>query len=205
MSMSVHNKTTILDLQSVHEVFSVGVGHFPLDVPLHTGAWCLDVPLHTGIHGGMVPDAEHYVVTVLRIPTNRMLSLISRTTKYKNPAVLTTLYKSLEYCLTIWNPQYNKDKFLLERIQHLFTWIFPHLRPLPYETRLCQLGLWPLEERRNRADQVIKTDEGIVFHSLVTFFQKGRRHFNQRAHLEIGKEALSMRFTFVLLFPQGHQ
>jgi len=170
--MSVHNKTTILDLQSVHKVFSVGVGHFPLDVPLHTGAWCLDVPLHAGIHGGMVPDAEHYVVTVLRIPTNRMLNLISRTTKYKNPAVLTTLYKSLEYCLTIWNPQYNKDKFLLERIQHLFTWIFPHLRPLPYETRLCQLGLWPLEERRNRADQVIKTDEGIVFHSLVTFFKK---------------------------------
>jgi len=40
---------------------------------------------------------------------NRMLSLISRTIKYKNPAVLTTVYKSLvrphlEYCSTTWNP-----------------------------------------------------------------------------------------------------
>ena len=42
---------------------------------------------------------------------NRMLGLLSRTIKYKNPAVLTTLYKSLvmphlEYCSTIWNPHY---------------------------------------------------------------------------------------------------
>ena len=37
------------------------------------------------------------------------------------------------------------------------------------------------------------------------FFHKGRRHFNQRAHLEIGEEAFSLWFTFVLLFPEGHQ
>ena len=60
---------------------------------------------------------------------NRMLGLISRTIKYKNPAVLTTLCKSLvrphlEYCSTTWNPHYNKDKFLLEIIQHRFTRIF---------------------------------------------------------------------------------
>ena len=138
---------------------------------------------------------------------NRMLGLISRTIKYKNPAVLTTLYKSLvrphlEYCSATWNPHYNKDKFLLERIQHSLTQIFPHLRPLPYETRLRQLGLWSLEERRNKADL-------IELFKLITLlghiFQKGRRHFNQRAHLEIGEEALSLRFTFVLLFPEGHQ
>ena len=28
---------------------------------------------------------------------------------------------------------------------------------------------------------------------------------DRRAHLEIGEEALSLRFTFVLLFPEGHQ
>ena len=90
-----------------------------------------------------------------------MLALIS-TIKYKNAAVLTTLCKSfvrphLEYCSTTWNPHYNKDKFLLERIQHRLTQIFPHLRPLPYETRLRQLGLWSLgslEERRNSADLI---------------------------------------------------
>ena len=57
---------------------------------------------------------------------NRMLGLLSRTIKYKNPAVLTALYKSivrphLEYCSTTWNPHHNKDKFLLEKIQHRFT------------------------------------------------------------------------------------
>ena len=63
---------------------------------------------------------------------NRMLGLLSRTINEKNPAVLTTLYKSivrphLEYCSTTWKPHYNKDKFLLERIQHRFARMFPTL------------------------------------------------------------------------------
>ena len=30
--------------------------------------------------------------------------------------------------------------------------MFPHLKNLPYEDRLSELGLWSLEERKNRAD-----------------------------------------------------
>jgi len=108
-----------------------------------------------------------------------MLSLLSRTIKYKNPAVLTTLYKSLvrlhlEYCSTTWNPRYNKDKFLLERIQHRFTRIFSHLRPLPHETRLRRLGLWSLEERRNRADlmELFKLMKGLSSTPWSHFFKK---------------------------------
>ena len=99
---------------------------------------------------------------------NRMLGLISRTIKYKDPAILTNLYKSMvrphvEYCSVVWNPQYNKDKILLEKVQHRFTRLFPHLRKLPYEDRLSQLGLWTLEERRNRADliEVFKLVKGM--------------------------------------------
>ena len=96
---------------------------------------------------------------------NRMLGLlISRTIKYKNPAV--------QYCSAIWKSAYNKGKFLLERIQHRFTRIFPHLRPLPYETRLRQLGRWSLEARRNRADLI----ELVIAHLPPTrwshFFKK---------------------------------
>jgi len=43
---------------------------------------------------------------------------------------------------------------LLEKVQHRFTRLFPHLSSLPYEERLRQLGLWSLEERRNRADLI---------------------------------------------------
>ena len=41
---------------------------------------------------------------------------------------------------------------MLEKVQHRFTRMFPHLKNLPYEDRLSELGLWSLEERRNRAD-----------------------------------------------------
>ena len=60
---------------------------------------------------------------------NRMLGLISRTIKYKSPTVLINLYKSLvrphlDYCSTVWSPHYNKEKLLLERVQHRFTRLF---------------------------------------------------------------------------------
>ena len=41
---------------------------------------------------------------------------------------------------------------MLEKVQHRFTRMFTHLKKLPYEVRLEELGLWSLEERRNRAD-----------------------------------------------------
>ena len=75
---------------------------------------------------------------------NRMLGLVSRTVKYKNMESLLNLYKSLvrphlDYCSSVWNPHLNKDKFLLERVQHRFTRMFPDLRKLPYEQRLSHL------------------------------------------------------------------
>jgi len=90
---------------------------------------------------------------------NRMLGLISQTMKHRNPTVLMNSYKSLvrphlDYCSSAWSPHYNKDKSLLERMQHRFTRLFTHLRKLPYEERLNHLGLWTLEEIRNRADLI---------------------------------------------------
>jgi len=61
------------------------------------------------------------------------------------------LYKSLvrphvEYC------SYQKDKLLIEIVQHRLTRMIPVFSKLPYCERLERLGLWSLEERRNRAD-----------------------------------------------------
>jgi ribonucleases P/MRP protein subunit RPP40 len=90
---------------------------------------------------------------------NRMLGLVKRTIHHRNPDLLVRMYKSLirphlEYCSPVWSPHYNKDKSLLERVQHRFTHLFESLKDLPYETRLRNLKLWTLEERRNQADLI---------------------------------------------------
>jgi len=99
-------------------------------------------------------------------------------TEQYNPKVLLPLYKSivrphLKYCSAIWSPQYVKDKFLLERIQHRFSRMFSELKRLPYEQRLNKMGLWTLEELRNRADllEISKLIKGCL---LVTFLYPSR-------------------------------
>jgi len=64
---------------------------------------------------------------------NKLLGVISRTIVYKTSDILLQLYKSLvrphlEYCISAWSPHYNKDKQLLERIQHRFTRMLPGMK-----------------------------------------------------------------------------
>jgi len=59
---------------------------------------------------------------------------------------------TFEYCVPSWSPHYEKDKFLLERVQHRFIRILPGLTQLAYKHGLERLGLWTVEERRNRAE-----------------------------------------------------
>jgi len=105
----------------------------------------------------------------------RLIGLIARTISYRNKYILLRLYKTLvrphlEYSVSAWSPYYEKDKLLLERVQHRFTRMIPGLKKLPYETRLQHLGLWTLEERRNRSDllEVFRMYKGL---SLIPFNQ----------------------------------
>jgi len=109
---------------------------------------------------------------------NRMLGLLKRTVKYRNPVMMVRLYKSLvrphlEYSSPVWNPHYKKDKLLLERVQHHFTLLFDDLKALEYTERLTKLKLWSLEERRNCADliELFKIARGISTVPLQTFFK----------------------------------
>jgi len=109
---------------------------------------------------------------------NRMLGLLKRTVKYRNPDTMVRLYKSLvrphlEYSSPAWSPHYRKDKLLLERVQHRFTLLFDDLKSLEYQERLVKLKLWSLEERRNRADliELFKMVKGISTVPLQTFFK----------------------------------
>ena len=108
---------------------------------------------------------------------NRTLGMIKRTIQFRDPATLLQLYKSLvrphlEYCSPVWSPYYVKDKQLIEKVQHRFTKLFPDLSGMSYMDRLDSLGLWTLEERRNRTDliEVFKMMKGISSVSPERFF-----------------------------------
>ena len=60
------------------------------------------------------------------VKANRMLGLIKRAFVVKTPEVMLNLYETLvrphvDYCVSAWSPHYQKDKKLLEKVQHRFT------------------------------------------------------------------------------------
>jgi len=71
-----------------------------------------------------------------------------------------------------WRPDYKKDKEQIEKIQHWFTRMIQGMKGMPYESRLEELGLWTLEERRNGSDliEVYKMTTDLSRLRLETFF-----------------------------------
>ena len=108
----------------------------------------------------------------------KVLGMINRTVVFKDKEILLCLYKSLvrpllEYCTPVWSPHYIQDKSLIERVQHRFTRMIRGMRHQSYEYRLEMLGIWSLEERRNRADliEVFKIMRGFSTSSLKCMFE----------------------------------
>ena len=90
---------------------------------------------------------------------NRMLGLIKRCFCSRDRRVIVPLYKAmvrphLEYCVQVWRPHLEKDKALLEAVQHRATKCIEGLWGLSYEERLEVLGLQTLEYRRLRGDLI---------------------------------------------------
>ena len=76
--------------------------------------------------------------------------MINRTIVNKTTEVMVQLYKTLvrphlEYCSSAWSPHYQKDKELIERVQHRFSRMVPAVRADTYPVRLQKLNLWSLE------------------------------------------------------------
>ena len=78
---------------------------------------------------------------------------------------------------SIWNPHYEKDKVLLEKVQRRFTRLFKDLRSREYDERLKILRLWSLEERRHRSDllELFKMVRGLSAIPLTSFFKLADR------------------------------
>jgi ribonucleases P/MRP protein subunit RPP40 len=130
---------------------------------------------------------------------SRILGMINRTIRFKDRDILLSLYKSLvrpllEYSTPAWSPHYIKDKELLERVQHRFTRMFYRLKSLKYEERLVELGIWSLEERRNRADliEAFKIIKGLAGTSLQCLFDL-RNESKTRGHsLKLAKHRCNL-------------
>jgi len=115
-----------------------------------------------------------------------VMGMIRRTTITR---IMLSLYKTLvrphvEYCSCAWNPSYKKDKELLEKTQHRYTKMIINIREKTYKERLKLLGLWTLEERRNRQDiiEVYKMYRGYSSVALQELFETDTNSKGTRGH-----------------------
>ena len=88
---------------------------------------------------------------------NSMLGLINRHFRHIETKPFMNLYKTLvgpkvEYCMTVAQPVYKKDKEKIERVQHRATKLVLGMENKAYSERLEELKLPSLEYRRKRAD-----------------------------------------------------
>jgi len=84
-----------------------------------------------------------------------MLGAINRNVSYKSEEVIRKLYCAyvrphLEYCVQAWSPSYEKDCWLLERVQKRATKMVNGMGNLAYEERLKKLNMFSLRYRRLR-------------------------------------------------------
>ena len=78
----------------------------------------------------------------------------------------------------------------MERVQHRLTRMIPGLKDLPYVHRLRALGLWSLEERRNRADllEAFKIKQGLSAAPFDQFFKLNSTERTRGHHMKIVKQ-----------------
>ena len=118
----------------------------------------------------------------------RMLAVLNRNVSYKSKVVIRKLYCAyvrpiLEYCVQAWSPIFEKDCWLLERIQKRATKMIPCLSSMTYEDRLRKLGLFSLRYRRLRGDLIevfkfVKGRQSGYLDGLFEFsnWDRGRGH-----------------------------
>jgi len=119
-----------------------------------------------------------HCVTVYK-QTRRVLAMMQRTIIYKKKAILLSLYKTLcahwsSTVLLLGLPTIPERHDLVRTHPASLHKNVPGVKFLPYEERLVKLGLWTLEERRNRADltEVFKLVKGLVNNPFDIFFEK---------------------------------
>ena len=90
---------------------------------------------------------------------NRLIGLIKISFESIDEDMFKNLYNTLirpllEYCVQAWSPHLRKDIDLLENVQRRATKLVWRLKNMDYETRLKELNLTSLEDRRTRGDMI---------------------------------------------------
>ena len=90
---------------------------------------------------------------------NVVLGQITRAFQYRDRHVFMRLYKQyvlphLEFAVQAWSPWTAADKEILEKVQRRAVGMVAGLAARSYETRLEELGMLTLEERRHQSDMV---------------------------------------------------
>ena len=116
------------------------------------------------------------------------LSVIRKNFHYRDRSFLIQLYKTfvrplLEYATPVWSPHHLNDINLLESIQRRFTRAI--LPELPYVDRCRELGLMPLEQRRNVSDMILcfKFANNLV--DVDSPFTNNARHSGRNRHCKV--------------------
>ena len=117
---------------------------------------------------------DHITQSVLK--ANSVLGMLRRTFVNWNANNFLVLYKAyirpqLEYCSCIWNPYLKKDIKLLESVQRRATKMVPQLKSSNYESRLANLELSTLKDRRDRGDliqyfKIVRSYNLVTWHSI---------------------------------------
>ena len=102
---------------------------------------------------------QHAQVNMAAAKANKILGMLTRSFTSRDPTVWKKLYQTyvrpnIEYSVQAWNPHLNKDRKVLEQIQHRATAIPHGFKHLSYIERCRRLGLTSLEERRLRGDLI---------------------------------------------------
>ena len=128
---------------------------------------------------------------------NSTLGLINRHFRHIETKPFMNLYKTLvrpkvEYCMTVAQPVYKKDKEKIERVQHRATKLVLGMENKDYSERLAELKLPSLEYRRKRADvmQTYKIMNNIDKIDEKKFFKPCKEVRTRGPHNESAENAM---------------
>ena len=122
---------------------------------------------------------------------NSRIGLIKRSFVSLNIENFKLLYKSLvrpilEYCSSIWHPQYKYLALEIEKVQRRATKLISSLKDLDYSERLRRLNLTTLAYRRKRTDviQVFRLFKGFDKIDVSQFFKINTSNRGHRFKIE---------------------